>query len=67
MALGVRWVDELEAPYLSPSLTKAVLREYSKERMTKDRALELLRGTLGPDELPMMFRAAAAESPGTDD
>lgn len=44
--------DEPLAPWLSPGFTAAVLDAYTAETLTVERTTELLRGTIGEDELP---------------
>lgn len=51
--LGLSWRDELSAPYVSPAFAAGCLNGYLEHRLTTDRALELLRGTLAEDELPI--------------
>lgn len=53
LRLGLAWTEELAAPYLSPVFTAAVLNAYLDERLTADRSIELLRGTLNTDQLPV--------------
>lgn len=53
LRLGLAWVEEFAAPYLSPGFTAAVLNGYLDGRLTAERSLELLRGTLVADELPV--------------
>ncbi len=48
--LSVR--DDLRPPVLSPHLSSAVVKAYRTNKLGRDRALELLRGTLTPDQLP---------------
>lgn len=52
LRLGLTWLDEFSAPYLSPSFTAAILNAYVAGRITGARSLELLRGTLTADQLP---------------
>lgn len=52
LRLGLMWLDEFSAPYLSPSFTSAILNAYAAGRLTSARTLELLRGTLTTDQLP---------------
>ena len=52
LRLGFAWTEELGAPYLSPAFTAAVINAYLSERLTADRSIELLRGTLNADQLP---------------
>lgn len=44
--------EDKRCPYLSPAFLSSVLSAFAQERLTRERALELLRGTLGPDDLP---------------
>jgi transcriptional regulator with XRE-family HTH domain len=52
MRLGLRWVDELASPYISPGFASASVNGYVTGRLTAARTVELLRGTLEPDDLP---------------
>lgn len=52
LRLGLDWAVELEPPYLSPGFVSACLNGYVKARLTQARTLELLRGILGPNDLP---------------
>lgn len=52
VALGVNLPRDLEPPYVSPALSAAIVRAYRSARISKDRALEMLRGTLDESELP---------------
>ena len=54
LRLGLAWSDELSSDYLSPGFVSAVLGGYVSRRLTSDRALELLRGTLPSHELPQL-------------
>lgn len=49
---GITWTDELASPYVSPGFAVACVNGYASRRLTSARAVELLRGTLGADELP---------------
>ena len=53
LRLGLTWNDELVAPYLSPGYVAACLMGYSALKLTEERTLELLRGSLSVDELPV--------------
>jgi transcriptional regulator with XRE-family HTH domain/Zn-dependent peptidase ImmA (M78 family) len=44
--------EEPGAPYLTPGLTAGILDGYAEGRITRAKALELLRGTVGDDDLP---------------
>lgn len=61
LRLGLRWSDELVPPSLSPRFSAAVLNAYSDARLTSARAIELLRGTLAPTDLPELPRASLDE------
>lgn len=50
--LGLSWTDELGSPYLSPGFAAVCVNGYASGRLTSDRALQLLRGTLTVDGLP---------------
>jgi len=50
--LGLSWVDELGSPYVSPCFAAACINGYVSGALTKDRVVELLRGTLAAEELP---------------
>lgn len=52
LRLKLNWREECAAPYLSPSLTAAILNAYVDGQLTAARSLELLRGTLPASELP---------------
>ncbi|MGV0636026.1 XRE family transcriptional regulator [Mycolicibacillus trivialis] len=56
-----RFRDELCAPSVSPRMTAAVLDAYVDRRMTKARAVELLRGALGTEDLPPQRAETAAD------
>ena len=45
-------VDELLPPALSSAYSKAVLRAFRGGKVSRERAVELLRGTLSDDDLP---------------
>jgi transcriptional regulator with XRE-family HTH domain len=60
LRLGLSWSDELGSPYLSPGFIAACLTGYTSSKLTEARALELLRGLLGADDLP------ALDSPSLD-
>ncbi len=49
---GVVLREELPAPTLSPRFVQAVLKATRQQKISRSRALELLRGTLAADELP---------------
>lgn len=50
--LGLTIHEDKRCPYLSPTLLSSILSAFAQERLTRERTLELLRGTLGPDDLP---------------
>lgn len=50
--LGLKWTDELGSPSLSPGFAAACVGGYVAGKLTADRTVELLRGTLLADELP---------------
>lgn len=52
MELGLRIVEELPSPSLSPAFTRAALAAHRKNLLGADRVIEMLRGTLGSDGLP---------------
>lgn len=49
---GVELREELQAPMLSPRFSQAVLRALRQRKISRSRALELLRGTVAAGELP---------------
>jgi len=51
--LQLAWSEELAPPYLSPSFAAACVDGFVNARLTSARAIELLRGTLAADELPI--------------
>ncbi len=53
MRLGLAWKDELDYPYLSPGFIAACLTGYTASKLTEARTIELLRGLLTTDELPI--------------
>ncbi|MBP2409017.1 helix-turn-helix domain-containing protein [Brachybacterium fresconis] len=50
--LRLQIVDELEPPYLPPNWRAAAVEAFVDERLTLDRTLRILRGTVTADELP---------------
>lgn len=52
LRLGLEIDDELSPPYVSPGFAAAVLAGYEARTLTPERTMELLRGTLSPDDLP---------------
>jgi transcriptional regulator with XRE-family HTH domain/Zn-dependent peptidase ImmA (M78 family) len=52
LRLGLKWVDELISPYVSPGFASASVNGYVSGRLTAARTVELLRGTLEIDDLP---------------
>ncbi len=49
---GIVLREELAAVSLSPGFARAVLRAFRRHKLSASRAVELLRGTLGREELP---------------
>lgn len=52
LALGERWVPELEPPSVPPGYAQAVINAYRARRLTRVRTVELLYGTVAESELP---------------
>ncbi len=52
LALGERWVPELEPPSVPPGYAQAVINAYRARRLTLVRTVELLYGTVAESELP---------------
>jgi Zn-dependent peptidase ImmA (M78 family) len=52
LRLGFSWTDELAGPYVSPGFAAACLDGYVSGRLTDERVIELLRGTLAAADLP---------------
>jgi Zn-dependent peptidase ImmA (M78 family) len=52
LRLGLSWDEELRSPYVSPGFAAACLNGYVSGRLTGDRVIELLRGTLAAGDLP---------------
>ncbi|MFD6095436.1 helix-turn-helix domain-containing protein [Nocardiopsis flavescens] len=52
LRLRLSWDNELSSPYISPAYASACLNGYTSGRLTADRTVELLRGTLSAEELP---------------
>ena len=50
--LGLSYATELDPPQLPAAFARAALRAYRHNKIGRQRALELLRGTLEADELP---------------
>lgn len=50
--LGERWVSELDPPAVPPEYGRRVLSAYRGGRLTAERAVELLWGTIRDEELP---------------
>ncbi|MGC4113161.1 MAG: XRE family transcriptional regulator [Myxococcales bacterium] len=44
--------EDLRAPSLSPGFSSAVVKAYRKHKLSRERAVELLRGTVEPKDLP---------------
>jgi Zn-dependent peptidase ImmA (M78 family)/DNA-binding XRE family transcriptional regulator len=49
---GLVIAEELQAQWVPPAFAAAVIRAYRKYLLSGERAVELLRGTFGPEELP---------------
>jgi len=45
-------VEDLRPPQVSAAVAAGVIKAYRKNKITRGRAIELLRGTVEPDELP---------------
>ncbi|WP_460753665.1 helix-turn-helix domain-containing protein [Myceligenerans cantabricum] len=54
LRLGLNWLEDLAVPSVSPQLASACVNGFADGRLTADRAVELLRGTLTIDDLPSM-------------
>lgn len=54
LRLGLAWTEELRSPYLSPGFTAACLTGYTSFQLTQSRVLELLRGSLRAEDLPVV-------------
>lgn len=52
---------DLDATSLPPRYSQSVLRQYRREMISSDRALSLLGGTFGPDDLPELPSAHVDE------
>lgn len=52
LRLNLGWADELASPYVSPGLVATCVNAYVSGRLTSDRVLELMRGTLTMEDLP---------------
>jgi Zn-dependent peptidase ImmA (M78 family)/transcriptional regulator with XRE-family HTH domain len=52
VALGERWQAELEPPAIPPEYGKRVLSAYRAGRLAAARTVELLWGTVSPEDLP---------------
>lgn len=61
IALGERWVAELDAPSVPPEYGKRVLAAYRGGKLTAQRTVELLPGTVTVEDLPEQ-RAMPLES-----
>ena len=57
--LGERWQPELEAPAVPPKYGRRVLSAYRRRKLTAERAVELLWGTLTVAELPEQVELSA--------
>lgn len=61
VALGERWVAELDAPGVPPQYGKRVLAAYTAGKLSGERTIELLWGTVSLEDLPEQ-RAIPLES-----
>jgi Zn-dependent peptidase ImmA (M78 family)/DNA-binding XRE family transcriptional regulator len=52
LRLRLSWADELASTYVSPGFAAACVNGYVSGRLTADRVVELLRGTLTEADLP---------------
>ncbi len=59
--LGHALPGEGRCPSLSPGLTAGILTAYARRDLTQERTLELLRGTLGEEDLPAQEDTTTAE------
>lgn len=51
--LQLKWIEELGDPYLSPGFAASCINGYVTGKLTSARTVELLRGTLSVDDLPI--------------
>jgi Zn-dependent peptidase ImmA (M78 family) len=52
LTAGERWVEELTSPSVASEFVRQVLAGYSAGHLSAARTLDILRGTLGHDDLP---------------
>lgn len=52
LELGERWVPELDPPSVPPTYGQRVVKAYRRAKLTEERAIELLHGTVRSGELP---------------
>lgn len=52
MRYGETWSDELTAPYVPPGYAASALSAHVDGALTQARTIELLRGSLAPEDLP---------------
>jgi hypothetical protein len=52
LELEVTIEEDLCPPTLSPAFSSAVVKAYRKHKLSRERAVELLRGTVEPQDLP---------------
>ncbi len=50
--LGVGWTEDMRSPYIAPLVAQAAVDGYVSGKLTMDRVVGILRGTLGPGDLP---------------
>lgn len=58
--LDAHFVEELRPPAVSPTFAKAVIRAYKAGKINADRAVDLARGTIQPEDLPEPDRVPLA-------
>jgi Zn-dependent peptidase ImmA (M78 family)/DNA-binding XRE family transcriptional regulator len=52
LELELSLMDDLRSPSLSPAFAAAVIKSYRKHKLSRERAAEMLRGTVDPTDLP---------------
>jgi Zn-dependent peptidase ImmA (M78 family) len=52
LELEVAIEEDLPPPALSPTFSSAIVKSYRKHKLSRERAVELLRGTVEPQDLP---------------
>jgi Zn-dependent peptidase ImmA (M78 family)/transcriptional regulator with XRE-family HTH domain len=53
LQLGERWVEELVAPSVPPDYGRRIVSAFKAGRLTAERTVELLQGTVSKEELPI--------------